>query len=293
MSTNWDKRKLTKYLIWTFTVAWILQVIGSIFARQGNQMAFTLVLSVSMFAPMLGAVMAKIPLKGMGFKPKLKGNIPFILAAWFLPAVFTMLGAALYFVIFPSRLDLTGKYLVETGGEAILEQLAAQGISLRMYYGITIAQVVTYAPWINMFFALGEETGWRGAMMPMLKEHFGKSKGRIIGGIIWGAWHWPVMVLAGYEYGLEYWGAPFLGMALFCLVTVVMGTLLDVVYEKTNCIWVPSLAHGAINAAAAVPLMFLDTAYMDQMILGPVLVGIIGIFPALVVTVCILAKDRG
>ena len=31
-----------------------------------------------MFAPLFATVMAKIPLKGMGFKPKLKGNIPYI-----------------------------------------------------------------------------------------------------------------------------------------------------------------------------------------------------------------------
>ena len=33
-----------------------------------------------------------------------------------------------------------------------------------MYLAITAIQAVTYAPLVNMFLALGEEVGWRGAM---------------------------------------------------------------------------------------------------------------------------------
>ena len=112
MSIQWDKKKFTTYLIWTFAVAWILQVIASMFARQGNQSVFQMILSVVMFAPMLGAVMAKVPLRGMGWKPKLKGNLRFMFAAWMIPAVFAILGAVLSFVIFPSRLDFSGDYMV-------------------------------------------------------------------------------------------------------------------------------------------------------------------------------------
>lgn len=292
MSIQWDKKKFTTYLIWTFSVAWILQVIASMFARQGNQSVFQMILSVVMFAPMLGAVMAKVPLRGMGWKPKLKGNLRFMFAAWMIPAVFAIFGAVLYFVIFPSRLDFSGDYMVATAGEVFLEQMEAQGITMQMYFVIVFVQAFTYAPWFNMFFALGEEVGWRGAMQPMLNHRFGKVKGRIIGGIIWGAWHWPIMILAGYEYGLEYWGAPFVGMALFCLVTVVMGILLDFVYEKTNCIWIPSLGHGAFNCFSTIPLMFLNTDYLDQMILGPAPIGIISVLPALLVAVWVLVKDK-
>lgn len=286
----WDKKKFTSYLIWSFGIAWILQIIASMFARQGNQTMFSMILSVSMFAPLIGALLAKIPLRGMGWKPKLKGNIRFILASWFAPAVFTVLGAVLYYVIFPERLDLTGEYMRAAAGNIVIEQLAAQGITIPMYIAIGAIQAIAYAPWLNMFFAVGEEAGWRGAMQPMLNERFGKSKGRIIGGIIWGAWHWPVIVLAGYEYGSVYWGEPILGMVLFCLITVVMGTLFDVAYEKTNCIWVPALAHGAVNAVAALPMMVLDTDYMNQMTVGPAPVGIISVLPALLVAVWVLVK---
>ena len=60
---------------------------------------------------------------------------------------------------------------------------------------------VTLAPVINMFAALGEEAGWRGYMMPHLKKQLGLLNGRLLGGVIWGVWHWPLMLLVGYEYG--------------------------------------------------------------------------------------------
>ena len=287
-----DKKKLKIYLIFTFGIAWVLQVIGSIFSLQGNSLMFTLVLSVSMFVPFFGTLLAKIPLKGMGFKPKLRGNLKYIALAWLGPVVFTILGAALYFLIFPERLDLTGMYIREVGGEAVIQQLAEQGLTVPVYMAINVITSLAYAPWINMFFALGEEVGWRGAMDPMLKEHFGKVKGSIIGGIIWGAWHWPVMIIAGYEYGKGYWGEPVLGMVMFCLFTTAAGTLLDFLYEKTGCIWVPALGHGAINGTCSLPMLILNTAYSNQLTIGPLPIGFISMIPLMIAAGIVLYKQK-
>ena len=112
---------------------------------------------------------------------------------------------------------------------------------------------VILAPAINMFPALGEEVGWRGYMMPRLKERFGLLNGRLLGGVVWGVWHWPLMLLVGYEYGTNYLGAPVLGIVVWCVVCFALNTLLDLLYEKTGCIWVPAIAHGAFNAIAALP----------------------------------------
>ena len=287
-----DKKKLKIYLIWTFAIAWVLQVIGSIFSLQGNSLMFTLVLSVSMYAPFFGTLLARVPLQGMGLKPKFKGNLKYFAAAWLLPAVFTALGAVLYFIIFPDRLDLTGMYIREAGGEGVIQQLEAEGLTLSVYMAISVISAPMYAPWINMFFALGEEVGWRGAMDPMLRDYFGKAKGSIIGGMIWGAWHWPVMIIAGYEYGKGYWGEPILGMVLFCLFAVVAGTLLDYLYEKTDCIWAPALAHGAINGVCSVPMLFLNTAYSNQLTIGPLPIGFISMIPMMIVAAIVLWQQK-
>lgn len=99
-------------------------------------------------------------------------------------------------MIFPDTFDsefMTLRGLLEEAGA--LEQFEAQGITIPMYLLITSVQAVTIAPFLNMFVALGEEVGWRGALYPYLKKKFGDTKGRIVGGAIWGAWHWPIMIL--------------------------------------------------------------------------------------------------
>lgn len=286
-----ENKKIYAYLGWSFGIAWVLQIIASFLAKDGNQIGFTLILSVSMYAPLVAVFLSRNLIRDMGWKPKLKGNWGSILLAWFLPGVLSILGAILYFVLFPNRLDLTGSYIVATVGEDALAQLEAQGMTFPVYVVVSAVSAMLYAPWINMFFALGEEVGWRGCLYPQLKEKFGKAKGRILGGVIWGAWHWPIMILAGYEYGSEYWGAPVLGMVVFCLYTTVAGILLDEVYERTNCIWFPALAHGAINAST-IPILVHNPAYGDQLILGPMPIGLISMIPALVLAIWVLVKKR-
>lgn len=283
-----DKKKFTIYMIFAFGLAWVIQIIASIFARNGNVAVFQLLLAVCMFMPFLATLIARIPLKGMGWIPKLKGNIGWILLSWFGPMVLTILGAVIFYIIFPNRLDWSGSYMAIQMGEEAMAELQATGITVPILTIITVVQAVSYAPLINGLLGLGEEVGWRGVMYPMLKDKLGRVKGMILGGIIWGAWHWPAMVLAGYEYGLEYWGAPFLGMAIFCLFATVGGIILDVLYEKTKCIWVPSVGHGAINATLGFPVLMLNAEFADQLTIGPVPNGIIAMIPYIITAILLL-----
>ena len=122
-------------------------------------------------------------------------------------------------------------------------------------------------------------------MMPRLKERFGLLNGRLLGGIIWGVWHWPLMLLVGYEYGTDYLGAPVLGLVVWCVFCFAINTLLDWLYEKTGCIWVPAIAHGAVNAIATLPtiLTYPEDAYYN--VLGPMPIGLISMLPVLALAV--------
>lgn len=215
-----------------------------------------------------------------------------ILSAWFAPALLTFLGAIVYFLVMPGRLDLSFSYVTLAYTEEMLQQIYDAGYTIPSLIALQALQAVSWAPIINGVFAFGEEIGWRGAMYPMLKEKFGVNKGRIIGGIIWGIWHWPVMILAGYEYGFDYWGFPIIGMLLFCIFTTVFGIFLDALYEKSECIWIPSIAHGALNAIATLPLMAINPLYANEMILGPAPVGIIAMIPMIVLALIICIKNK-
>lgn len=287
-----SRKQFSIYMVAAFGLAWILEIIASIFSNNGNQMVFSIILMIMMFMPFLGVLIARIPLKGMGWVPHLKGKIRYVFFALWMPALLSIVGGVLFFVFFPNTFDpefLTMRGMLEEAGA--LEQLEAQGLTMPMYILITAIQAVTYVPFLNMFVALGEEVGWRGAMYPYLKEKLGGTKGRIVGGAIWGCWHWPAMILAGYEYGKDYIGAPFLGPIVFCISTIMMGILLDYVYEKTETIWLPSLMHGAINAFTIFAYL-VKPEYSNMAILGPAYIGIISMIPMIIVAVIICVKTK-
>ena len=277
--TTYDKSKTRKYLIWTFSIAWVMQVGVALLYRNGLAIIGQLLMAVMMFAPLFGVLLAGQSLSGMGWKPQFRGKVKPLLMAWFLPALLTAIGAAIYFAVFPGHFDVSGEYLVANGGAEALVLMEAQGVSYFQYVLISIVGCLTYAPLVNAFFAVGEEAGWRGFLYPQLKAKFGRKKGWLIGGVIWGIWHWPVIWLIGYEYGTDYVGFPIVGMLIFCIFTTAAGIVCDWLYEKSGCIWIPSVFHGAINAAATVPMALCLTDTASMTLLGPAPNGVLAGIP--------------
>lgn len=287
-----NKKQFIIYMIVAFGTAWILEIVASIFHNNGNVTVFTVLLMIAMYMPFLGALISRIPLKGMGWVPHLKGRIRYIFFSLWIPVLLSIIGGVLFFAIFPNAFDtefITLRSQLEQAGA--LDKLEAQGITIPIYILITSIQAITFAPFLNMFVALGEEVGWRGVLYFYLKDKLGITKGRILGGTIWGCWHWPVMILAGYEYGKEYIGAPVLGPIVFCVSTIATGILLDYVYEKTETIWMPSLMHGAINAFT-IFLYVIKPEYANKLILGPVHIGIISMVPLVIMAIIICLKQK-
>ena len=287
---NENDKQVRSFLLWAFLLAWMLQAAAIGFAWNGQTHYFQLVLLASMYAPFAAVLLSKAP-RDVGWRLKLRGKGIWVLAAWFGFALLAALGAALYFLLFPAALDLNGGFLAAQLGEEGLRQMEAQGLTLRTLMLVQLAEALSYAPLINTFAALGEEVGWRGFLYPRLKERFGTAKGRLLGGLIWGVWHWPVMILAGYNYGTSYWGAPVLGPLLFCVVCIAIGTVVDFLYEKTGCIWIPALAHGAFNAVSGLGVLLLNPAYIGHTTIGPAPIGIVGGLPLLLLGGFLLGKS--
>ena len=291
-----DRSQVIKYLLWTFGLAYAVQFGAAYLYNHVNTMLGQAAVAGMMFVPTLGVLLSGGRLRDMGWKPRIRTNVRTILIAWFAPLLLTAVGAALYFLFFPGHFDLSGEYLAAVGGAEALAQMEARGISWPVYVLITVLAGVTYGPFINMFPALGEEIGWRGFLYPRLKAGFGRKKGLLLGGVIWGAWHWPLIWLIGYEYGaaagnpVGYAGFPVTGMLLFSVITAGWGILHDWLYEKSGSIWVPSLFHGAINAAAALPLSVCLADTGSARLLGPAPMGILAGLPFLTAAAVLLLR---
>ena len=66
---------------------------------------------------------------------------------------------------------------------------------------------------------------------------------------------------------------------------------LDWLYEKTSCIWVPSIAHGAFNAVAGLFTVLTYPADAYYTVLGPMPIGLIGMLPMLTAAVWLTLRQ--
>ena len=290
-NVTFNKKGTIKYLAWTFLIAWVMQVVVAVLYRNGIAIVWQLIMEIMMFVPLLGVLLSGQSLSGMGWKPCLRGKIKSLLAAWFLPALLTAIGAALYFAVFPGHFDMSGDALAAAAGAEVLEQLQSQGLTYPMYVLNSVIGCLTYAPFVNMLLAVGEEAGWRGFLYPQLKAKFGKRQGLLIGGVIWGMWHWPLIWLIGYEYGTDYVGFPIVGMLIFCIFTTAAGVLCDWLYEKTDCIWIPSIFHGAVNAVGTVTIAICIANTGSVILLGPAPMGVLAGLPFIICAMILFVKS--
>ena len=280
-----EKRRYLIFLLVTFGGGWLLMALGMLLGGFWYQPCVAL----AMFAPLLGVLLSHGGLKrartGICWKAEIPGHFPWYILAWLGPGVLSLLCAALFFLLLPGHFDRNMSYLtaqIPAGTELPMPLWALAVIQL--------LEAVTYAPLVNMFLAVGEETGWRGFQTPYLCRQLGRRKGLLLSGAVWGAWHWPLILCGGYEYGTGYWGAPYTGMLLMCAGTTALGILLTFLYEKAGSIWAPALAHGAINAAAGIGVLFLHGGE-TSLFLGPTPLGLVSGIPLFLLALAVLLRQ--
>ena len=119
-----------------------------------------------------------------------------------------------------------------------------------MFLLILLTQALVASVTLNAALALGEETGWRGYLLPALLP-LGRLPALLLTGLIWAVWHLP-LILLGYEYPGAPRGLALLAFVVFC---VGAGALLGWFRLRSNSILPAAVAHGAINAWAGVPTL--------------------------------------
>ena len=127
------------------------------------------------------------------------------------------------------------------------------------------------APILNFPLFLGEELGWRGFLTPRLLKLTNPTIAFLISGVIWGVWH-----LFGILSGHNYPGFPILGNLMMILLCIPTGVILHYYFLKSGSIFIPMVAHGAINWSSITLFNYLiNPENFDPRIQGPT--GIIGI----------------
>jgi len=91
--------------------------------------------------------------------------------------------------------------------------------------------------------ALGEEVGWRGFLVPELARQMSFTKLSLLSGIIWAAWHSPILLFADYNAGTNRWYA----LACFTVMVVSLSFVFAWLRLKSGSLWPAVLLHASHN----------------------------------------------
>ncbi|MCJ7432919.1 MAG: hypothetical protein MUO77_05470, partial [Anaerolineales bacterium] len=140
--------------------------------------------AIAMWGPGIAAIIttvfiAKQPFRNLRLNTL--GPKRFYLWAWLLPIGITIISGLLTLLFGIAELDLNFTLIRESMASAA----GGNSVPAEIVVGIQVFLALTLAPFINILFALGEELGWRGFLLPHLMP-LGQWKAILISGIIWG-----------------------------------------------------------------------------------------------------------
>ncbi|HSL29029.1 MAG TPA: CPBP family intramembrane glutamic endopeptidase [Anaerolineales bacterium] len=289
-----DWRRVRIFIAFAFGIAWLaalaIYLTGGL---AGNPYALPLLAVGYMGAPALANILTRLVTRegwqDLYLQPKFRQGWPYWIITWIAPALFTFAGMAVFFALFPQFYD-TSLSAIQTMLESSAEA-TGQAVPTLSPWVVVITQTITavlIAPLLNAIPILGEEFGWRAYLQPKLLPLGGRTT-MVWMGVIWGLWHAPVIAM-GHNYGLEYPGAPWLGILAMTWFTFVLGTFLGWATLRAGSVWPAVIGHGAINGIAAISLFFVQGE--PNLLLGPTIVGFIGSLPIALVALAILLSRK-
>jgi membrane protease YdiL (CAAX protease family) len=114
-----------------------------------------------------------------------------------------------------------------------------QAVRLAAVFAVSLALI----PTLEAVFALGEELGWRGYLLTRLIAARVRQP-LLIGGLIWGFWHLPLILWGGYASS----SLPWLSALLFLAGVTFSGIFAGWLRLASGSVWMAVLYHASHNA---------------------------------------------
>lgn len=173
---------------------------------------------------------------------------------WLLSLGISALVFVVYTILGAGRWDFSGQAFLAR----LSEQFAATGQDLAsatpagmtpqmMLWLFFVGGLTTFNILPGLITGFGEEFGWRGLMFPRLYA-IRPWLAFLVGGLIWYAWHLPLMLVAPEQNDPQ---TRIILIPLLALGSVCTHTYLAYVYLKSRSVFVTALAHIAMNNAQA------------------------------------------
>ena len=175
-------------------------------------------------AALLSALVTRRPIRAFGWR--LPG-FGYVAAAYVIPLVYAAAAYGAVWALGLGRID-TVHY------QSMLHRSVGSGLALIATLGVAIGCVS----------ALGEEIGWRGFLVPVLAQRFGLTATSLISGVIWAAWHVPVIIFGDYNGGTPAW------YSVTCFAAAVLGISFVMAWLRlaSGSLWPCMLLHAAHNS---------------------------------------------
>ncbi len=310
MDTHLNTKRILIFLALTFGITWTGTL--ALYLTVGkNDLVLAAFLANWIFAlwsPALANVATRLITKeGRGhlmLRPNFRRGWRFYLAALVLPLLAIILGAAVYYLLFPQFFDsnLGGmrQYLAGLLPSVATWTVAANSWAILLAFTLLILATVP----IYTIISFGEEFGWRAYLLPKLVEHFAGAqrtsasaddpdytgrryaaaarKAALLVGVIWGVWHWPARLLFS--------GMPILLLLLDLVPMCSLSVLLAWATLRSGSVWPAAVGHSTHNQALALPMF--SVKGLANPLLGPAPSGLIGSIGYIILALVLLFSRR-
>jgi uncharacterized protein len=95
----------------------------------------------------------------------------------------------------------------------------------------------------SLMSATGEELGWRGFLVPALARTMSFERTAVVSGVIWAAWHVPLIIGADYNAGTATWYA----IVCFAIMVVGVAVVLAWLRLRSGSVWPAAILHATHN----------------------------------------------
>ncbi len=248
---NWIKQHaLLVYFILAFAITWACQIGGLLLAppgmRLGNEVNFLhwqalfagqldgpsflalLIFSLGL-GPLLSALIVTALTSGRAGLSELWGRI----LKWDVKPVWYLV-----ILIVP---------LVQAGLALLLTYFLTSGLG-EYAPTLTPAQLPAFFIFMLLFTGLAEEPGWRGFALPRLQSRFNAERSSLILGLLWAAWHFPILIYLNASAGIF----PLVSLLAGYTMATIGWTIVNTwIYNSTRSVLMNILLHAISNTVSA------------------------------------------
>ena len=245
-----DKKALKNYLIFTLGISFVLEIAYIIFSAvtgsndgmKGNGFFMVAI----MWTPAIIAIVFAIKYyKRISMLGVTIGKATPLLLGLFLPVIYLGLS---YFIAWAITGDVTRGFealALDLGWKEGSGDLPALFVLTHVFVGI----------FPSMAGAFGEELGWRGFMYPVMERVEGRKKALLYSGLIYAAWHLPLVLAGLYVIQTPLW----YGAIMYIIYDIVFVVILSWLRSVSKSILPPLLIHASTNLFGQLVLNELST----------------------------------